>query len=323
MHADEPRGTFEMTPYTLEQKLQRAGGAVRMARGSQVAALVSDIPGVPPEVSNWRDEQVAWRETAALLDLTHHMTDLTIEGPDAIRLLCDLGVNSFQGFRPGRAKQFVCCSPEGYLIGDCILFYPEEGRLNLLGLPAAHNWVQYHAQSGRYDVSVLRDEPTLANPTGRRRLYRYQIQGPRAYDVLSRAGAGEAARIGFFHIGMLTIADCRVRTLHHGMSGAPGVELFGPWEERHEVRAAILEAGHPLGLRQVGYLAYPTTTLESGWVVDSSGRVHGTEGLRVADASIFPTIPRGYPHFIVIMAAEKIADAVKASWSQEALEAYS
>jgi hypothetical protein len=123
--------------------------------------------------------------------------------------------------------------------------------------------------------------------------------------------------------GMLTIADCRVRALHHGMSGAPGVELFGPWEERHEVRAAILEAGHPLGLRQVGYLAYPTTTLESGWVVDSSGRVHGTEGLRVADASIFPTIPRGYPHFIVIMAAEKIADAVKASWSQEALEAYS
>jgi 5-(hydroxymethyl)furfural/furfural oxidase len=50
-------------------------------------------------------------------------------------------------------------------------------------------------------------------------------------------------------------------------------------------------------------------------VVDSSGKIHGMRGLRVVDASIFPTIPRGYPHFIVIMTAEKMADAVKSEWS--------
>jgi 5-(hydroxymethyl)furfural/furfural oxidase len=49
-------------------------------------------------------------------------------------------------------------------------------------------------------------------------------------------------------------------------------------------------------------------------VVDSAGRVHGIEGLRVVDASIFPTLPRAYTHFLVIMAAEKIADAVKSDW---------
>lgn len=47
-------------------------------------------------------------------------------------------------------------------------------------------------------------------------------------------------------------------------------------------------------------------------VVDGAGRVHGIEALRVVDTSIFPTVPRGYPHFIVIMTAEKIADAIKA-----------
>jgi 5-(hydroxymethyl)furfural/furfural oxidase len=47
-------------------------------------------------------------------------------------------------------------------------------------------------------------------------------------------------------------------------------------------------------------------------VVDSSGKVFGVEGLRVADASIFPSVPRGYIHLTVIMAGEKIADAVKA-----------
>jgi vanillate/3-O-methylgallate O-demethylase len=50
------------------------------------------------------------------------------------------------------------------------------------------------------------------------------------------------------------------------MSSAPGLEMFGPWEEREEMRVAILEAGAELGLRQVGRRAYPTTTLESGWI---------------------------------------------------------
>lgn len=46
-------------------------------------------------------------------------------------------------------------------------------------------------------------------------------------------------------------------------------------------------------------------------VVDSAGRVRGIEALRVVDASIFPTIPRAYTHFLVIMAAEKLADVIK------------
>jgi 5-(hydroxymethyl)furfural/furfural oxidase len=52
-------------------------------------------------------------------------------------------------------------------------------------------------------------------------------------------------------------------------------------------------------------------------VVDGSGQVYGVEGLRVTDASIFPTVPRGYTHFIVLMAAEKIADQVKRDWLRD------
>jgi len=43
-------------------------------------------------------------------------------------------------------------------------------------------------------------------------------------------------------------------------------------------------------------------------VVDPQGRVHGVAGLRVGDASIFPTVPRANTHLPVLMAAEKIAD---------------
>jgi vanillate/3-O-methylgallate O-demethylase len=65
---------------SLEDKLQAAGDPVEMARNSQIGPYV--YPMVASEFSNWRDEQVAWRETCALFDQSHHMTDLTIEGPD-------------------------------------------------------------------------------------------------------------------------------------------------------------------------------------------------------------------------------------------------
>ena len=67
-----------MSYANLEEKLQAVGNPVDMARNSQIGPYV--YPKVPAEFSNWRDEQVAWRETCALFDQTHHMTDLYMRG---------------------------------------------------------------------------------------------------------------------------------------------------------------------------------------------------------------------------------------------------
>src|SRR5919109_1066633 len=223
-----------MSERSLEDLLQSAGSPVDLARNSQIGPYV--YPAVPAEFSNWRDEQVAWRETCALFDQSHHMTDLTIRGADVLRLLSAVGVNSFETFQPGKAKQLVVCNPNGYVTGD-------------------------------YDVEFDRDERTAVNPTGKRQLYRFQLQGPTAPQVLEKATGGELPEIKFFNLGELTIAGHSVRALHHGMSGAPGLELFGPWEESEDVRAAIVEAGEgDLGLHQVGSRVYATNTLESGWI---------------------------------------------------------
>ena len=48
-------------------------------------------PGVPPEYTNWRDEQQAWQKTCVLFNLSFHMADLYVEGPDATKLLSHLG----------------------------------------------------------------------------------------------------------------------------------------------------------------------------------------------------------------------------------------
>jgi vanillate/3-O-methylgallate O-demethylase len=254
----------DMTHQSLEEKLQAVGGAVEMARNSQIGPYV--YPAVPAEFTNWRDEQVSWRETSALFDQSHHMTDLQVEGPDVLRLLSDLGINTFANFAVDKAKQFVACNHDGYVIGDGILFFLDENAVRLVGRPSAHNWVQYNAETGGYDVTVRRDERTAVNPTGGRELYRFQVQGPTALDVLKKANGGTLPEIKFFNMGELTIGGRKVRALHHGMSGVPGMELFGPWAEREDVRGAIIEAGQDSGLKQVGSRVYATNTLESGWI---------------------------------------------------------
>ncbi|MGH2963724.1 MAG: GMC oxidoreductase, partial [Solirubrobacterales bacterium] len=46
-------------------------------------------------------------------------------------------------------------------------------------------------------------------------------------------------------------------------------------------------------------------------VVDSELRVHGVDGLRVADASVFPLIPGGNTNAPTIMVAERASDLIR------------
>ncbi|HYK60883.1 MAG TPA: hypothetical protein VEV85_15740, partial [Bryobacteraceae bacterium] len=86
--------------------------------------------------------------------------------------------------------------------------------------------------------------------------------------------------IKFFFMDAINIAGRRVRALRHGMAGAPGLEVWGPYEEREEIRAAIVEAGKDFGLRQVGNRAYATNTLESGWIPSPLPAVYTGEKMK-------------------------------------------
>jgi len=252
-----------MSYRNLEEMIQTVGSPVKLLRNSQTGPYA--FPVVRPEFSNWRDEQRAWKETCALFDQSHHMTDLYVEGPEALQLFSDLGVNSFKNFKVNQAKQFVACNHDGYVIGDAILFYLDENKFNLVGRPPAHNWVQYNLETRRYEASAERDERSAVNQ-GRRKTFRYQIQGPHALRVMEKVMGKSAPDIRFFNMDVVNIAGRDVRTLRHGMVGQPGWELFGPWEHGEEVRSDIVEAGQEYGIRQVGSRAYPTTCLESGWI---------------------------------------------------------
>ena len=61
---------------------------------------------------------------------------------------------------------------------------------------------------------------------------------------------------------------------------------------------------HPAGTAAMG-------SAERGGVCDADGRVHGVVGLTLADASIFPEVPRSTPAMPVVVVGERIVSSMK------------
>jgi glycine cleavage system aminomethyltransferase T len=267
-----------MSQRTLEDLLATAVSPVELLRNAQAGPNV--YPGVAPEYTNWRDEQRAWQETCVLFNLSYHMNDLEVRGPDALRLLSDLAVNSFDGWTGDRAKHFVPCTPGGHVIGDVILFALSDDRFELVGRAPALNWILYHAETGGYDVDIDLDLRSALRTDGRRRSFRFQVQGPNAMQVIANALGGAPPELGFFRTTTVTMAGRTVGALRHGMVGQPGWELFGPWDDGDAVHEALVTAGEELGLRLAGGRAYSSNTLESGWIPSPLPAVYSGDSLR-------------------------------------------
>ena len=83
---------------------------------------------------------------------------------------------------------------------------------------------------------------------------------------------------------------------------APGPDVQSDAALEDYVRRAASTVHHPVGTCRMGPGA--------DCVVDPALRVHGVEGLRVVDASVFPSIVGGNTNAVVIMVAEKAADGM-------------
>ncbi|MFD1212833.1 aminomethyl transferase family protein [Arthrobacter sp. GCM10027362] len=270
-----------MSAKNLQEVLDASGNTVELLRNSQIGAYI--YPVVAPEFTNWRSEQRAWRETAVLFDQSHHMDNLFIKGPDALKLISETAVNSVANFPVNKAKQYVPTGPSGHVIGDGILFHEAEDQYVYVGRAPAANWLLFHGETGGYDVEIVVDRRSPSRPMGRpvsRKYWRFQIQGPNAWQIIEKLNGAPMEQVKFFNMDTMAIAGEQVRTLRHGMAGAPGLELWGPYESYDKVRDTILEAGREFGMLAVGSRAYPSNTLESGWIPSPLPAIYTGEELR-------------------------------------------
>jgi choline dehydrogenase len=83
----------------------------------------------------------------------------------------------------------------------------------------------------------------------------------------------------------------------------PGGEVQSDAELAEHVRRHATHRAHPACSCRMGN--------DTGAVVDAELRVHGIDGLRVADASVMPALPRGNPNLACMMIGEKAADLIR------------
>ena len=269
-----------MTANNLQELLDQTSDTVQLLRNSRLGAYI--YPVVPSEFTNWRREQKAWRETAVLFDQSHHMFNTFISGPDALKLISDTGINSVANFPVNMAKQFVPVGPEGGVIGDGILFHLDEEEYVFVGRAPVANWLEYKGSSG-YNLEIRQDPRSPSRPYGKsvtRDVWRFQIQGPNAWQVIEKLHGGDLEQLKFFRMAEMNVGGEPVRTLRHGMAGAPGLEIWGPYESYEKVRDTILEVGQEFGLEPCGSRAYSSNTLESGWIPSPLPGIYTSEELR-------------------------------------------
>jgi vanillate/3-O-methylgallate O-demethylase len=253
-----------MAPPTLQQALEQAGSPMKLLwkPGSKPAT----VPVIEPEYAGWRQEQAAYSRSAAFSDLSHHMSDLFIEGPDAMQLLRNVSANDYEHFELGQAKQFVPVTAEGLLLTDGILMRSAAEKYILSGVPAAQNWVRYHGEKGKYDIAFQLDPDSANRRGGNPVLFRYQIQGPNALQVVERCFNGPLPKTRFFHSTPVTLGGRSFRAFRHGMAGTLGYEFIGDWKDAGFVKDALLKAGEDFAMIHIGGKAYYTNGIESGWI---------------------------------------------------------
>lgn len=252
-----------MPAKNLEEKIALSGNPSHMLQNAQMGPYQFPIPA---QYTNWMEEVRAWRYGAVLLNQSYHMTDLYVRGPDAIPFLSHVGVNNFANFGRNKAKQLVCTNPDGFVIGDGIIFGLEDDEILYVGRPPLAHWMAYQAEIGDFDVTTELDIRSLENADKPRRLYRYEVQGPKARDILNEVNEGGPLTTNFFRMGEITIAGCTARTLSHGMGGAEGLEFWGPYEDGEKVYDRLIEVGEKYGMLCAGARAYSCAAMESGWI---------------------------------------------------------
>jgi len=113
----------------------------------------------------------------------------------------------------------------------------------------------------------------------------------------------QAAMVEGFKI-VRKIIDAPPMDKLRGEEFSPGKQVAKDDEILDWIRKNAQTAYHPIGTCRMGPEGQRT-------VVDERLRVHGIKGLRIADASIFPTMPSGNTNAPAIMVGEKAADILK------------
>lgn len=208
---------------------------------------------VPLEFTGWRDETMAWKNSAYLGAVISVSPTFRIKGPDTIKFLSDHFVNGFKDFAIGTARHGIMCNDEGLDMMDGVILRTAEDEVYTYWLQP---YIGYCFQKRKYNAAGEDISFTV---------FLYQVAGPRSLEILEKASGDNLHDVKFFHHRMSKIAGHDVRILRLGMAGTLAYEVHGAMENAHDVYKAIFGAGKEYGMKKLGQIAYMMNHTEDGF----------------------------------------------------------
>jgi aminomethyltransferase len=196
------------------------------------------------------------RSRVGLFDVSH-MGEIEVAGRDALALCQHVTTNDAAKLAVGDAQYTLWCDERGGTIDDTILYRLDAERylfcVNASNAATCSAWIgdQAHAFPGARVVDRSDELGLVA------------VQGPRAAELVERAGGATVVRLGRFQCCESDLAGVRVIAARTGYTGEDGFELFTTTRELAGLWSALLDAGRPFGAEPIGLGARDTLRLEA------------------------------------------------------------
>jgi aminomethyltransferase len=211
---------------------------------------------MPIQFSGIVDEHQAVRTAAGIFDASH-MGELELRGPYAGAVVNYLVTNNVDRLGDGQAMYTCCLNEEGTILDDLIVY--KASAENFLVVCNASNRekiaaVFAKAADQHCDFVDRSDETALL-----------ALQGPKAFEVLARAGsdAAQLVQLKSFHFRDAVVCNVRATVARTGYTGEDGVEIFCAWKDAPALYRQLLELGKDLGVKPAGLGCRDTLRLEA------------------------------------------------------------
>jgi glycine cleavage system aminomethyltransferase T len=247
---------------------------------------------IPYTHTDWREETLSWKESCYLCGELSVFPQIKIIGPDAVKLVSDISVNSFKNFPIGAIKHMIQCDNDGNVAFHGLVFRLEE---DVVSAHADALYIQYRAETGKYNVKFETDAVAT-----------FQLGGPCSLEILEQAAKEDLHDLKFMRFRYGTIAGHRVRFTRMGMAGTLSYEAHCySDDDALEVYDELMRVGKPLGIVKMGINTYMAQHTENGYpqarlhfpgatfrMKDYTRYVAEKTGMRFEIVSAAPT-PRG------------------------------
>lgn len=208
------------------------------------------VPLYQFEFTSWFEEELSWHDNVYIHSGLNPFPFFTVKGEDFIRLLNDSCISTFNNFPVGKARHTIICGEDGTVILDGIVVRRAQDEfICMCMLPSL-----MQALTGKeYDIQVTDSSDDL---------FFYQLCGPRSLEVVEQAAREDLHDIKFMYLRDAKIAGKDVFILRTGMAGTLGYEVHGKIEGALEVYQALMEAGKPYDIHELGRHGYHNTHTE-------------------------------------------------------------